>query len=210
RLIAAAVLFYVPLGAWLVRNYAVTGAFPVVLTKAGENIYGTYNVLTANPRDSHFARWIPADIIPGQESQLSLVARMSELELSRYYEAKGRRFIAEHWKDMPVLLVGRVLYAAAPQWPPFGDTPTGARYATLYRTAEWICRLALYATAAILLWRGALRLDSWYGQILTATLLMTATTVLLYYGWERFLYQLTVLWVPLVCSAGARPRVRMP
>jgi hypothetical protein len=206
RLIAAAVLFFVPFAGWLLRNYAVTGAFPVVLTKVGEDIYGTYNILTATVGNPHFARWVPADLIPGEERQASLAARMSELELSRYYEAKGRRFIASHWKALPALLVGRVLYAAAPQWPPFGDTPAGAKYSGVYRGLEWVSRLALYATAIVLLWRRSLRLDTWYGLILTSTALTTMTTVLLYYGWERFLYQLTVLLVPLVCSAGANSR----
>ena len=206
RLIAAATLFFVPFAVWLTRNYVVTGSFPVVLTKVGEDIYGTYNILTATVGSPYFARWVPADLIPGEERQRSLAARMSELELSRYYEAKGHRFIAGHWKAIPALLVGRVLYAAAPQWPPFGDTPTAANWSGVYRSLEWICRLALYGTAIVLLWRRSLRLDTWYGLILTSTALTTATTVLLYYGWERFLYQLTVLLVPLVCSAGANSR----
>jgi hypothetical protein len=207
RLIAAAVLFFVPFGVWVVRNYFVTGAFPVILTKSGEDLYGTYNQLSASIGGPHFGRWVPADNIPGEESQRSLAARMSELELSRYYQAKGRRFIVEHWYAIPALMAGRALYAAMPQWPPFGMTPTGDKYSGLYRRLEWVCRVALYVTALVILWRRPLWLGSWYGLILASVALTTATTVLLYFGWERFLYQLTVLLVPLVCSGGATTRV---
>jgi hypothetical protein len=207
RLIAAAALFFAPFVVWLMRNYAVTGAFPLVLTKTGEALYGNYNSLSATVGGPHFARWVMPDLVPGEESQRSLAGRMSELELNRYYQAKGLRFIAEHWEALPALIAGRALYAAMPQWPPFGATPTGDKYSSDYRYLEWICRLALYATAIIVLSRRSLRLDSWYGLILTSTFLTTATTVLLYYGWERFLYELTVLLAPLVCM-DARLRLK--
>jgi hypothetical protein len=204
RLIGAAALFFVPLSAWLIRNYTVTGAFPVVLTKTGEDLYGTYNILTAKVGGPHFGRWIPPDTIPGEENIGLMAARMPELELSRYYQAKGLRFIAGHWRTIPVLMAGRVLYAASPQWPPFGATPTGDRYSGVFRVLEWICRAALYITAIVLLWRGSLRLNPWYGLLLASVAMTTLTTVVFYFGWERFLYQLTVLLIPLVCSA--RPR----
>jgi hypothetical protein len=204
RLIAAAALFCVPLFVWTIRNYTVTGSFPVVLSKAGEDVYGTYNSLTATVGGPHYGRWVPASLIPGEEPEPRMATKMSEVELSRYYQAKGLRFIRDRWKAIPALVVGRVIFAAAPQWPPFGATPTGSRYSSVYRILEWIFRIALYVTAAMLLWRRSVKLESWYGVILTSTFLTTATTVLLYYGWERFLYQLTILLVPLVCSTGVK------
>lgn len=207
RLVAAVALFFAPLLAWSIRNYAVTGAFPLILTKSGEDLYGTYNVLAIQAGGPHFGRWVPADLIPGEESQRSLAVRMSELQVNRYYQAKGLRFIASHWRAIPRLIVGRVLYAVVPQWPPFGATPTAEKYSSIYRILEWICRFALYSTAAFFFWKRSFQLDGWYGVIVMATALTTATTVVLYFGWERFLYQLTVLLVPLVCSAGTRPPI---
>jgi len=202
RLIAGGVLFFVPLGVWLIRNYTVTGGFPVIVTKAGEDLYGTYNVVSATVGGPRWGRWLPPDDIPGEEPLGSLALRMSEIEVSRYYQAKGLRFMTHRWYSIPGLIVGRVLFAGAPQWPPFGMTPTGDKYSGIYRKVEWICRIALYATAIIFLWRRRLRLDSWYGLILVSTALTTVTTVTLYFGWERFLCQLTVLLVLFVCTAG--------
>jgi hypothetical protein len=57
QLMAALVLLYIPSGLWVMRNYLVSGAFPVLTGTSSTTFYGNYNPISATigPR---FGRWI--------------------------------------------------------------------------------------------------------------------------------------------------------
>ncbi len=188
QLIAATLLFYIPSAIWVGRNYLVSGAFPILAGTAGMTFYGNYNSLSAT-RGSGFGRWVNPDRIPGEEKLADLSKRMSEAEVIRYYDSKGKQFISQHWRVVPLLIVAHVVNSALP------SPSDGA-----HRYSFWFLRLAFYAVAFVAVWRKWIRLDSWFGVLLLCSVLMTAITVVLYSGEGRYLYPLTVLFLAVACA----------
>ena len=194
RLIAAAFLFYIPSAAWVVRNYLVSGAFPVLAGTASTTFYGNYNSLSATI-GPHFGRWVGGvDRIPGEEKYASLSQRMSEAEMLRYYDLKGREFVFHHLKVVPLLLTAHVVFAVLP------SPADGA-----HKYSFWLLRLALYVATFMAIRHKSIDLNSWFGVLLTCAVLMTAITVLLYSGEGRYLYPLNILLLVFVCSARYTP-----
>ena len=192
RLLAAAVLFFLPSLAWMLRNYEVTGQFPVMTGLEGVSFYGGYNVVTSS-FGPDLGGWIHPDHVPGQESRYDLSRRMSEIETLRYYRAKGLQFITQHWRRLPMLFAARVVRTLLPN-------PLAGPLRYFY----WLTRLAVLALALIVVWRNPPALANWYGIMLAATALVTIATVVLYFGEERYLYQLMILVLAYACAAGFR------
>jgi hypothetical protein len=192
RLIAAGLLFYIPSGVWMTRNYLVSGAFPVLAGTASTTFYGNYNSYSGTIGPG-FGRWIDPNQIPGQEQIASLAARMSEVETLRYYDSKGKEFIAHHWRIVPLMMAAHVVLSALP------SPSDGA-----HKYSFWLLRLVLYAATLVAIRQKLIRLDSWFGVLVASIVLMTAITVVLYSGEGRYLYPQTILLVALVCSARYR------
>ena len=199
RLIASTVLFLVPTAVWTARNYFVSGT-PTMTAVDGEDLYGTYNPLTVTP-GRNFGAFIFPDGIPGQEPFRSLAARMSEIEVSRYYKAKGWGSVRGHWRELPLMALARLVRMMLP--------PRDSIYHDRYIYVEWFCRSALYLAAAVQLRRR--RLTGTFGIMLAASCLVVLSTQLIWVGLDRFLYQVTVLLVPFVCSmVASRPNGQGP
>ena len=181
RLIAAALLFYIPSAAWVVRNYWVSGAFPVLAGTASMTFYGNYNPLSATP-GLGFGSWVGPDSIPGEEKTVSLSRRMSEVETLRYWDLKGKEFIAQHWKVVPLLMVAHVVH---PVLPSLADRS--------HKYSFWLLRLLLYAATFMAVRQGAVRLDSWFAVLLTCSVLVSAVTIVLYSGDGRYLDRKSVV-----------------
>ena len=186
-LIAAFLLFYTPTAIWVLRNYLVSGAFPVVAGTASMTFYGNYNSLSAT-KGAGFGRWVsPEFVLKHEKTELPI---MSEAEEFRYFDAKGKAFISGHWKIVPLLIGAHVVLSLLPSP---GD---GA-----HMYGFWLLRLLLYAATFIAIRQKTIRLHSRFGIMLTCTMLATAVTVVLYSGEGRYLYPLNVLFVVLVSSA---------
>jgi hypothetical protein len=196
RLMLAAAIYYVPTGIWMTRNYAVSGAFPLLAAEEGQSFSGNYNLPSATP-GRYFGRWVGMDLVPGEERQFDLSRRMSEAELDRYYRARGMWFIRQHWKLLPQLVAGRIIWALRPQW-----FSVPARGYSWYRYWEWIWRTALYCAAILVVRRKRPGLTNAFEVILSATTIITVATVVLFFGAERYLYQLTVLLAAWVCATA--------
>lgn len=199
RIAIALVLFYLPVGAWMLRNYRVTGAFPVLAGVEGVTFYGSYNAVTAAP-GPNLGGWIPPDNIPGQEKQLQLSKRMSEVQIIQYYRSKARQFIEGHWRIMPLLLA---LHSVHPFLPDPLEGPN--------RYIFWLCRLGIAAAFLLAMWRKPPNSSLWYGYyglMLTATAIATAAPAVAYNGLPRHFYTLMMLAIPLLCSAGCAPESR--
>jgi hypothetical protein len=166
RLTLGALLFYLPSAAWVARNYVALGAFPVLATETGSVLFGAYNPISAK-WGPEFATHLTPNVLP-EENLHGLARTMSEAEVDRHWQARGKQFIREHWRSVPGLLLGHTVQPLQPQ-------PQTMKPPLLY--PEWICRIALYAAAIILAIRKPLPLDSWYGLLLGAAVLSTAIVV---------------------------------
>lgn len=191
RLIAAAFLFYIPSTVWVARNYFVSGAFPVLAGTASTTFYGNYNPLSAT-LGPDFGRWVDPNHIPGQEKIESLSLRMSEPETLRYYDSKGKEFVRQHWKIVPLLITAHVVFAALP------SPADGA-----HKYSFWLFRLVLYAAILMAIRQKSIRLNSWFGVLAMGAVLSSATTVVLYSGEGRYLYPLNILLLVLAFAAYA-------
>jgi len=185
RLIAAALLFYIPSALWVARNYFVSGAFPVMAGTSSMTFYGNYNPVSA-AFGPGFARWIRPDKLPDSDPS----KRPSEVAEFRYYDSKGGDFVVHHWKIVPVLMGAHVILSMLP------SPLDGA-----HKYSFWALRLLLYAAAIVAVRRNPFRLESWFGVMLACSVLMTAITVVLYSGEGRYLYPQNILLIVLVFSA---------
>jgi hypothetical protein len=200
RLIAAGILFYLPLSVWMVRNYRITGDFPVIAGNDGNTLWGCYNPRVAILGDE-FARWIHPDGIPGEVPVQQLARSMSEWEISRYYYAQGVRFIKSHPGAALALMAGHLVRTFLP----VGWVPPEVHMK--YRYVQWLASLALYIAALVCLRVGKLPpLNGWYSLVLGGVAIISTTTAALFFGGgDRYIYQLTILLIPLVCSGlGAK------
>lgn len=188
----AAALFYLPTAAWVARNYAVMGA-PVFATKQGASLYGNWNSVSARLGGPRFADWVHPDLIPGEAKIKQLAATMSEPEMSHYYMERGLQFVRDHAAIVPIVVGGHILRAFLPQH----SSAPGQKW--IWILPEWISRVALYGIAVWLLLRRHLRLENWYGAMLAAVALTCMTTVVLFFGEQRYVWPCTLLLIPFVC-----------
>jgi len=188
RLLAAALLFFIPTAGWVVRNYLVSDRFPILAGTSSMTFYGNYNPLsgTTGPR---FGKWVHPDEIPGQEKVKNLSYRLSEAEVLRVWDLKGRDFIAHHWKVVPLLFVAHIVRSMSP------STDDGA-----HKYLFWLLRLVLYGATLFAIRQKSIPLDSWFGIMLASIALTSAITVILYSGDDRYLYPLHVVLLVFVCS----------
>lgn len=183
-LICSAV-FFMPAGWWMVRNYQISGKFPVVSTIRGETFYGGNNFFVADNL-SHWGYWIFPDDIPGETPKGELAQRMNEIELDEYYFNKGKQYLRENWLSSPRLFLGKLVraYVPVPWKPSMGSYVTNLLRVLLY--------LAFFATWGI--W--SRRLPSLWHTVLLGMMLVNLATVLVFYGTARFTYCVEPFMLP--------------
>ncbi len=188
RLIAAAILFAIPSAAWIARNYVVSGRFPILAGTSGMTFYGNYNSLSGAAGPG-FGRWIHPDEVPGEEKVKNLSEKLTEAQVLRYYDLKGREFIAQHWKVVPLLFAAHLVRSVSP------SPSDGA-----HKYPLWVFRLILYAATIVAIRQKSIPLDSWFGIMFMSTVLVSLMTVVLFSGDDRYLYPLQILLLVFVCS----------
>jgi hypothetical protein len=188
RLIGAALLFSIPSAAWVGRNYLVSGRFPVLAGTSSATFYGNYNPVSA-AWGPDFGKWIDPIQIPGEYNPNHLSQRLSEAEDLRNLDLKGKEFIAKHWKVVPLLFVAHVVRSFLP------SAENGA-----HMYSFWLFRLILYAAALVAIRQKSVSVNSWFGILLASTVVVTAVTVVLYSGDDRYLYPLNILLLVFVFS----------
>ena len=179
-------LFLLPSGLWAIRNYRVCGDFPVLSTLRGQTLYGGNNPVVAETLE-FWGYWVFPNAIPGEKTMYELSRTLSEYEVDCYYTQKGRAFVAANKGAMPRLLLGKLIRAYVPV--PWKASPGSY--------AVGAVRLALYATALagfFLAWRLMSRA---YKVILAAMVLTNVATVLVFYGYSRFAFELDPFLLPL-------------
>jgi hypothetical protein len=191
RFAVLAGLFWLPSAMWIVRNYALSGDFPVLSTLEGEALYGANNDRVASDL-ADWGYWVMPDGIPGELPKRVLAQSMSERQMDRYYHGKAVAFLKQHWFELPRFEVGKMIRAFIP-------VPWVANW-TSY--AVFFFRALLYA--AILLTLPALRAsDPRYRLIVTGMFLVVLLTVLVYYGTYRFTFCAEVFMIPIVAIGAA-------
>lgn len=191
RMTVLAGLFFLPASTWVVRNYLVSGAFPLVSSIEGETLYGSNNVVVATNLDS-WGSWIHMDQIPGERPREELARAMNETQLNAYYRHKAVRYALGNWRLYPRLILGKVVRAFAPvPWNPL-DAGAGLALACI--------RGVLYFVFFCWVVRGRV-LTKAYAIYLIALVMVTLVTTVLFYGAVRFTLCLDAFLLPCISVA---------
>jgi hypothetical protein len=183
-----AALFWLPSGLWIVRNYAVSGEFPILSTIEGETLYGANNSSVASNLNV-WGYWVFPNEIPGETVKKDLAQTMSERQVDRYYHRKGMAFLKEHWFELPRLELGKLIRAFVP-------VPWVAGWGSY---GVFFFRAILYL-GILLNIRTLRRMDARYRIIVTGMFLVLLLTVLVYYGTYRFTFCVEVFLLPAIAT----------
>ena len=181
--------------AWMLRNYAASGSFPILSALEGETLYGGNNAVVATTLD-HWGYWVFPNEIPGEVPKRQLQARMGDAGISQYYHRRAVQFFERNWTSYPRLLLGKLIRGLVPiPWRPLAQS-----YGLFF------CRGLLYAAFLWYAAKGIIR-SRIFKIYLLAMFLMVLTTTLIFYGSARFTYPLEIYLIP-VCAAGIRENLR--
>ena len=187
-------LFWLPSGLWIVRNYALSGEFPVLSTIEGETLYGGNNSYVASTL-SVWGYWVFPNEIPGETTKKELAATMSERQLDRYYHRKGMDFLKQHWFELPRLELGKLIRGFIP--------------------VPWVAGWGSYGVFFFraILYLGILLTSKLFGTIeptyritVAGMFLVVLSTVLIYYGTYRFTFCVEIFLIPII-AIGALGRM---
>jgi hypothetical protein len=186
RFVAAAALFWLPAGLWIVRNYALSGEFPILSTIEGETLYGANNDYV-NSNLAVWGYWVFPNQIPGETAKRDLAATMTERQVDRYYHRKAITFLKQNWFGLPRLELGKLIRGFVPvPWVP----KWGSYCVFLFRAALYV---------AILLNLRTLRsMEPVFRILVTGMFLVVLATSLIYYGTYRFTFCVEVFLLPVV------------
>jgi hypothetical protein len=174
RGLACIVLFYIPLGLWMARNAAVSGAFPVINSIEGETLYGANNPDVAESVQL-WGDWVYPDHIPGETPKLELARRLDQIAISRYYRHNALAYMRANALLMPRLIVGKLVRGFIPvPWVPFVASYASALF-----------RILLYAVF-FLTACNLLRHNPAYSVLLWGVFASTLITTVIFYGAPRF------------------------
>jgi len=178
RAMIACALAFLPTGLWAIRNFSVTGRFPVLSSLEGETLYGANNDATANNLKD-WGYWVVPDKIPGETPKNDLANRFSSaLELNDYYHDKAVAWIRGHLTAMPRLVVGKMVRAATPV--PWADFPARLEFAAFF--SRFVAD-ALILISLPFWWP---RINRLYLTFLAAIAIGHLITTVVFYGSPRF------------------------
>jgi hypothetical protein len=190
-------LFLLPTVAWLLRNAAITGRFPLMSSIEGETLYGGNNDVVANQL-SHWGYWIMPNDVPGEKPMLDRVKDgewRGFLDLNDYYHKRGIEWIRGHGSALPRLVLGKLIRGFVPlPW-----VPGAAAYIAFgYR---FLLDL-LYIVLARWWWPA---LDRRYLLIAAAMFLVNLVTIVIYWGVYRFTHtSVEIFFLPPIALGLSR------
>jgi hypothetical protein len=184
--LAGTALLLLPSGLWAVRNFAVSGEFPVISTISGQTFYGGNNDVVADTLE-WWGYWVFPDAIPGERAMSELAGSMSEFEVEKYYHRRGREYVEGHKSAMPRLCLGKLVRAYVPiPWKPSLGTWGVCGY-------RWL----LYAGIVLGLPAALRRIGPAYWSILGGMAATTAVSVLVFWGCARFAFASEPFLLPI-------------
>ncbi len=174
---------------WAGRNYHLTGRFPVLSSMQGETLYGANNEVVSHQL-KNWGYWVFPNDIPGETPKRALARLLpNDLALNDYYDAKARAWIRTHRRELPRLVLGKLVRAYVPiPW----STQTPAFVAFGYRWALYLSFFALWPY-----WRG--RMGTPYALVFVSMAFVQLLTTVVYYGVFRFTFCFSeVLLIPCI------------
>jgi hypothetical protein len=197
--VAASSLFYMLPALWIVRNYAVSGHFPILSATEGETLYGGNNPLVESELNL-WGYWITPNDIPGERSKLELSREKTEAQVNTYYHDKGMRYIREHLSALPLLVVGKIIRGFVPIALSPSPTPLLAKVVVAsFRLFLYIAFLTSFR-----FWRPR---NKTFDAIVTSMFLTTLLTTVVYYGSFRLTFCLEPFLIPFI-AAGVSTALR--
>lgn len=186
RMAVLSLLFLLPASVWILRNYLVSGEFPLLNGLEGEVLYGANNPVVANDL-SQWGYWVFPDFIPKEIPKQQLAQHLSEAELNRHYVNKAKTYVLQNWFAYPRLIVGKLIRGFVPvPWAPRLDS----YMASLLR---WFLYGAFFWAV-----RSHVLRNEWYALFLAAMLVVTVITTVVCYGTYRFTFCVEVYLIPCV------------
>lgn len=184
NLICVAILL-LPMSIWTIRNYSVSGQFPVLSTLSGATFYGANNPIVANNLE-YWGNWIWPDFIPGEVTMKEMARTMTEIEVQRHYSQKGMEYVLNNLFIMPRLLLGKFIRAYVPV--PF--KPDWQSYvASLFR---WFLYAGSILGLAVSWKETAIK----YRILFLSMLFVNISTVLIFLGNARFAFEIEPFAIP--------------
>lgn len=189
RLLLACAIATSPSAFWAIRNYSVSGRFPLLSSLEGETLYGANNEVVANDLTA-WGYWIMPDSIPGEPSKRSLAKTLpSDLALNDYYHRRAVLWIKSHLRAMPRLVLGKLVRGFAPiPWKPLIPS---------FLSFGWrFLLLAAYVALMPFWWRKIGRI---YLLLCLAMFLVNIMTTVIYYGSFRMTHCFVeIFFVPCI------------
>lgn len=186
RMAVLSLAFLLPASVWILRNYLVSGEFPLLNGLEGEVLYGANNSVVANDL-AQWGYWVFPDVIPHEIPKQELGKRMSEPDLNRYYLGKATTYMRQNWVAYPRLILGKLIRGFVPvPWVPRFDS---------YMVS--LLRWGLYGVFLWAVCNHVLR-NEWFALLLLAMLIVTLITTVLCYGTYRFTFCVEVYLIPCV------------
>lgn len=196
--IALALAYLLPF-LWTLRNYSLTGRFPLLSSIEGETLYGANNPVVANDLEN-WGYWVMPNEIPGETPKLDLAKTgMTDLELNDYYHRKGIVWIKQNIPALPRLVLGKLIRGFVPvPWKP----KLGSFFAFSYR----LLLDALYLALLPFWWRS---MDRIYLRFCLAMFAVQLLATVIYYGASRFTHvYVEILFVPCIVFGVQQWRAR--
>ena len=170
------VLFILPSFFWVIRNYFVSGYFPIISTIRGETFWGGNNPTSANDL-SKWGYWVFPDEISGEKLKKELSQKYNQVELDRYYNNKGVEYLKNNILSVPRLVLGKVIRAYVPiPWVPSLESFVAFGY-------RFVCYLLVVLLVAK--WKN---LNSEYNLILGVMFITSFVTTISFYGAARLTF----------------------
>jgi hypothetical protein len=192
----ASALFCLLPALWVVRNYAVSGHFPILSATEGEALYGGNNSVVETQLN-HWGYWIVPDDIPGERSKQELSRDKFEAQVNTYYHDKGMQYIREHLFTLPRLIVGKIVRGFIPvAWSPVPSRMVVAFF-----------RLCLYG-AFLTFFRSWHPRNEIFDALVASMFLVTLGTTVVYYGSFRMTFCLEPFLIPFIAAGASTGTLR--
>jgi hypothetical protein len=171
---------------WVVRNWRVTGHFPLLSATEGETLYGGNNVLVGSDLNL-WGYWIAPDALPGEATKIQLARQKSEAEVNSHYHSEGMRYIRDHWHFLPRLILGKLVRGFVPvPWSP----ATAVALVAFFRFCLYGAFLSFFNA-----WRPR---NAGYDFLLASMFLVTIVTTVVYYGSARMTFCFEPFLIPFI------------
>jgi hypothetical protein len=192
RFILLAGVFLLLPSLWILRNYLVSGFFPLLSANEGETLYGGNNSVVATDL-TYWGTWVLPNLIPGETPKTELGARMDEAAVNRYYHDRAVEYFRANRLTYPRLILGKLVRGFIPlPWVPQLSTYFAG-----------ICRALLYSAFLWYAAKGIISSEKFKIYLLSMFLTVLATT-LIYYGTARFSFPLEAFLIPCVAAGLVR------